>query len=196
MEDFDLHSEEFKRVIRLDRLERDFYELHPDNPELKERGKLKDAVFSECGKYRYYLLRVWDLNLPIAMCVGLNPSTANADEDDTTITNLSKLLLSYGYGALYMVNLFALISSNPDDLRASPDPIKDNDKWLQLVHNKCDDVIFCWGAFKQAEYRAKKIIKQFPGALCFGKTPAGKPLHPLAATIWMKSKCKLQPFKP
>ena len=156
--------------------------------------RIKEAQFSECGKYRYTLTRIWNLSDPIAMCIGLNPSTADAQDDDTTITNLSKLLFNNGYGSLIMTNLFALISPNPDDLRSCPDPVKDNDKWLDAAFNKCDDVIFCWGAFKQADYRAKKIIDRFPSALCFGKTPTGKPLHPLAATIWQKSKCKLQPF--
>lgn len=154
----------------------------------------KAAQFSECRKYRYYLLRVWEIDKPFALCIGLNPSTADAVDDDTTITNLCKLLPQYGYGGFYMANLFALISPEPNDLRACPDPLKDNDMWLTYLEGTTADTIFCWGAFKQAEYRAQKIIKRFPGALCFGKTAAGKPMHPLAATIWMKSKCKLQPF--
>lgn len=158
-------------------------------------NNIKDAQFSECGKYRYTLSRVWDINGRVAMCIGLNPSTANAEDDDTTITNLCKLLQENGYGALIMTNLFGLISPNPDDLRACPDPIKDNDKWLDAASQKADDIFFCWGSFKQAEYRVKKVIERFPGALCFGKTPAGKPLHPLSATIWQKSKFKIQPFK-
>lgn len=30
------------------------------------------AEFSECGKYRYKLWRIWDDKLPLAMCIGLN----------------------------------------------------------------------------------------------------------------------------
>lgn len=155
---------------------------------------IKGAQFSECGKYRYMLWRVWDDTRPKAMCIGLNPSTANDEDDDTTITNLIKLLPEMGYGGFYMMNLFALISSNPDHLRACPDPVKANDSYLYSVSMICKDVIFCWGSFKQAEYRVKQVKHFFPKALCFGKTKAGKPLHPLAATIWQKSKCKLQPF--
>lgn len=154
----------------------------------------KGATFSECGKYRYVLYRIWDVTLPFVMCVGLNPSTANASDDDPTIRNLCELLNKSGYGGVFMMNLFALISSEPNDLRSCPDPVKDNDQWLQITSKKCDDVIFAWGSFKQADYRAKKIIKMFPNALCFGKTAKGKPIHPLAATVWMKSKCKLQFF--
>ena len=155
----------------------------------------KGAMFSECKKYRYYLYRLWDYSKPFAMCIGLNPSTATENDNDTTITNLEKMLASEGYGGFYMTNLFAFIDSNPDKLRECPDPVKLNDQFLKAVRAQVKDVIFCWGNFKQADYRAKKIIPEFPGALCFGKTASGKPFHPLAASIWMKSKCKLQPFK-
>jgi hypothetical protein len=155
----------------------------------------KSAKFSECGKYRYYLLRVWEYEKPFAMCIGLNPSTADDSFDDTTIRNLCYLLKDYGYGGLYMTNLFAFISPEPDDLRSCPDPVKDNDKWLTEIAGHCAEVIFCWGAFKQAEYRARKVIGLFPDAYCLGKTSSGKPMHPLAATIWQKAKCKIQPFK-
>jgi hypothetical protein len=156
---------------------------------------IKGAEFSECGNYRYALSRRWDDSLPLVMCIGLNPSTANGLTDDTTIENLTKLLAGYGYGGFYMMNLFAFISSNPDDLRACPDPVKENDAWLEKIRSEVNDVIFCWGAFPQAEYRARKIINTYPDALCFGKTAKGKPMHPLAATIWQRSKCKLQKFK-
>lgn len=137
------------------------------------------AKFSECGKYRYQLGRVWDDMGLLAMCIGLNPSTANADVDDPTIRNLIQLLKNNGYGGLYMTNLFALISPNPEDLRACPDPLKDNDQWLSASFSMCQSVIFCWGNFPMAEYRAKKIIKQYPQALCFGKNANGSPKHPL-----------------
>lgn len=157
--------------------------------------KKRGAQFSPCGKYRYVLIRIWDTTLPSAMCVGLNPSTANGVDDDPTIRNLVRLLSTYGYGGLYMVNLFAFITSDPEQLRSCPNPIQDNDKWIKRVYDCCDDVIFAWGSFRQANYREKEFIRMFPDALCFGKTAKGKPVHPLAATVWMKSKCKLQSWK-
>ena len=50
----------------------------------------KEAHFSDCGKYRYYLMRQWS-DLPMAMVVGLNPSTADAEDDDPTISALKRL---------------------------------------------------------------------------------------------------------
>lgn len=115
----------------------------------------KDVVFSECGKYRYFLSRIWDIDKPYAMVIGLNPSTADAQNDDPTIRNLVKLLDDNGYGGLYMMNLFALISPNPEDLRSCPDPVKENDVWLHTVSKAVRDIFFAWGSFKQAQYRIK-----------------------------------------
>ena len=141
---------------------------------------IKGAEFSECGNYRYVLSRKWDERCQSAVCIGLNPSTANAETDDPTIRDLTRILQNLGYGGLFMMNLFAFISSDPDDLRRVPDPVKENDIWLHKISLLCNDVIFCWGNFKQAEYRAKKIIPMFPGAKCFGKNKNGSPFHPLA----------------
>lgn len=153
----------------------------------------KGAEFSECGKYRYVLWRIWNEQLPKSMCIGLNPSTANSVDDDPTISNLTRILKSCGYGGLYITNLFALISSNPEDLRQCPDPVKDNDAWLNRVYNICgEEIIFCWGAFPMAEYRAKQVVRQYPMAMCFGKNKGGSPKHPL----YLKNDVKPQFYKP
>ena len=45
-----------------------------------------DAKYSACRKYRYALCRNWDESKPYAMIIGLNPSTADENENDPTIT--------------------------------------------------------------------------------------------------------------
>lgn len=140
----------------------------------------KEAIFSDCKKYRYLLTRVWDESKPKAMCIGLNPSTANADKDDPTIGNLIKILTHLGYGGLYMTNLFALVSSEPEKLRECPDPVLGNDQVLTHTYIHSHVVIFCWGSFPMAAYRARKVAPMFPDAMCFGKNKNGTPMHPLA----------------
>lgn len=138
----------------------------------------KGATFSECKQYRYLLYRIWNTKLPVLVCIGLNPSTANEEKNDQTINKLIRIVQNAGYGGFYMMNLFGLISRNPDDLRAHPDPVGANDKYLQH-YTQGQTVVFCWGNFKQAEYRAKKIKQMFPGAKCFGTNANGSPKHPL-----------------
>jgi len=142
---------------------------------------VKSAEFSECGLYRYQLQRSWSLiQQPTAMCIGLNPSTANSDKDDPTIRTLISVLKRLGYGGLLMCNLYALISSKPDKLWCVADNVKDNDKWLVDSWTESNDVIFCWGSFKGIDYRVKKVSAMFPDAKCFGLNKNGTPMHPLS----------------
>lgn len=139
----------------------------------------RGAKFSDCGKYRYLLWRIWDYDLPRLQLVGLNPSTANTEEDDPTIENIIRILKHLGYGGFYMTNLFGLISSNPENLRSCPDPVKDNDYFLKAARAETQEVVFCWGKFPMAVYRAKQIRGYFDEAYCFGKNKDGSPRHPL-----------------
>ena len=143
-------------------------------------GASAGAQFSDCGRYRYQLWRIWDVDLPKAMCIGLNPSTADASRDDPTIRLLKKVLARLGYGGFYMCNLYGWISSKPKDLEHCADPVGDNDKVMAQVATHCDQVIFCWGNAELAENRTAKIEAQYPQALCFGLSKAGRPVHPLA----------------
>lgn len=138
------------------------------------------AEFSQCGKYRYKLWRIWNNRRPIAMCIGLNPSTANAKKNDPTISNLIRILTNLGYGGFYMMNLFAWISSKPKDLLTCLDPLGENESKLKEVEAICDDVIVCWGNFKEAKNRIKEVIENYPKAKCFGFNNNGTPCHPLS----------------
>lgn len=142
--------------------------------------KTKGAEFSPCGNYRYKLWRIWDDSKPLAMCIGLNPSTANHEKNDTTIRYLIQMLTVLGYGGFYMTNLFTIISSKPDVLLTSADPLGENDAKLDEVMALCEDVIFCWGNFKQAKERIKAVEPRFRKAKCFGFNANGTPFHPLA----------------
>ena len=68
----------------------------------------KDAILSDCKKYRYSLSRTWDESKPLIGFIGLNPSTADDVIDDPTITRCINFAKSWGGGGLYMGNLFLL----------------------------------------------------------------------------------------
>lgn len=76
----------------------------------------KGAIFSEDREYRYALWRVWQPNKILLMAIGLNPSIASELTDDPTITRLQARAYKEGYGGLLMSNLYAFISTNPDNL--------------------------------------------------------------------------------
>jgi hypothetical protein len=74
------------------------------------------AVLSECGRYRYVLTRTWDHDLAACAFIGLNPSTADAHEDDPTIRRCIRFARDWGHGGLIMLNLFAWRSTDPRGL--------------------------------------------------------------------------------
>ena len=80
------------------------------------------AEFSSDRKYRYCLWRIWDRQLPLVMFIGLNPSTANETEPDHTITRVMGFARSWGYGGFYMMNLFGIVSSQPENIENKSGP--------------------------------------------------------------------------
>lgn len=148
-------------------------------PDLFEQQEISGAEFSQCGKYRYGLWRLWNNDLPCIMFIGLNPSTATATMDDPTIRRVKRFAKDWGYGGVFMCNLFAYISPYPHDLKLIKDPIADNDNWLTLFACSCRDILFAWGNFPEATERAKKVSEMFPTAVCLGFNKNGSPKHPL-----------------
>lgn len=152
---------------------------------------LYGAKFSKCGKYRYALWRTWDESKHHLLFIGLNPSTANATSDDPTIRRVKRFGLELGYGGVYMCNLFALISTDPNALLTHPDPIGAmNDKYISKLHSMTDKTIFAWGSFPQAKERAKEITEKYDG-YALKINADGSPAHPL----YLKKDLKPIPYK-
>lgn len=137
------------------------------------------AEFSKDGKYRYCLWRIWDKTKPLVLCIGLNPSTANFETNDNTITKVIKVSRNNGFGGFYMMNLFAIVSSDPSVLKTDSDPLGDNDGWIEKISPKCSRIVFAWGNFKQAKERAANVINMFDDPYCFKQNKSGSPKHPL-----------------
>ena len=136
------------------------------------------AEFSRCRNYRYALWRIWDKNKPIVMFIGLNPSSANESCDDPTIRRVKRFAFDWGFGGVYMMNLFAYVTPYPEELKKCVDSLGDNNSWLKKINLKCDKTIFAWGSFNEATERAKEVVEMFDGyALVINKN--GTPRHPL-----------------
>lgn len=106
----------------------------------------KDAYLSSDGMYRYMLYRKWDDKLPDVAYIMLNPSTADHDIDDPTIRRCIGFAKSWGYGGIYVVNLFAFRSTDPKKLMFADDPIGDeNSWWIRNVSRFSEKVVCAWG---------------------------------------------------
>ena len=155
-----------------------------------------DAVISDCCKYRYLLRRTWDYKKPRALLIMLNPSTADARQDDATIRSCVRLLSGLGYGSFEVVNLMAYRATNPKDLPPKPADAMgaDNARAIEGAVGRCDIVICAWGAHPYAsrfERGVRDIVSLYrPAIFCFGKTKAGSPKHPL----YIKSGTQLETY--
>lgn len=145
----------------------------------------KDALVSGDGKYRYWLSREWDRDGATCLFIMLNPSTADAMEDDPTIRRCIGFARDLGYGRLEVGNLFAFRATDPKALLVAPDPVgPDNNYWLFRLCARADLVIAAWGANVtrgRAEALRRGIFARLPykEIKCLGVTKAGHPRHPL-----------------
>ena len=94
---------------------------------------IKSAEIDPTGLYRYSLYRGWETNAPKRIAfVMLNPSRADATNDDPTLCRCISFARSWGYGSLEVVNLFAYRASKPEELKTVTDPVgSENDRYIQ-----------------------------------------------------------------
>jgi hypothetical protein len=139
------------------------------------------AIFSECGAYRYHLWRNWREGDRICWLM-LNPSTADAKENDPTITKCLGFSKRWGYGGLDVVNLYGYRSTDPGRLREATDPVGPrNDRIIEQVARSVSLVICAWGA--NGRTRANSITRRLRMLGIelhhIGLTAKGHPYHPL-----------------
>lgn len=144
------------------------------------------AHFSEDRKYRYALWRIWIEDKPLVMFIGLNPSSANERKNDPTIRRVMRYAADWGYGGIYMMNLFAWVTPYPQELKKAEDPVGDNDAWLEKILPQCKIVVYVWGSFPEAHERSLVVMERIPGGYCLGKSKLGNPLHPLYLPIGLE----------
>ena len=151
----------------------------------------KGAILSECRRYRYALWRIWDKSVSYAVFIALNPSTADETNDDRTVDRCIGFASSWGYGGVYVANLFAYRSPNRRILKIVEDPVgKDNDKWLVRLSQKAGIVVAAWGNDGTYMNRDKEVLAMLPDLYYLALNKSGQPAHPL----YLKGNLKPIPF--
>jgi hypothetical protein len=133
----------------------------------------------------------------------LNPSTADADEDDPTIRRCISFAERSGFGAIWVTNLFALRATDPRELlkvsyRDAVGPLAD----LHMRPSfKPARVVCAWGKEDGALRRLidRRVYELFgPGGPlagfeleCLALASDGSPRHPLM----LPNTATLQPWK-
>lgn len=153
----------------------------------------KDALVSPDGLYRYLLTRTWDEELPRIVWIMLNPSTADAVEDDMTVRKCIGFSKRNGAGGISVLNLFGLRATQPKHLLDHPDPEGPANRAVwdstfrppgdrrQRIHQK-PIVVAAWGASAPKGLPRSTAFDAWcvnaPDWLCLGLTADGSPRHP------------------
>lgn len=152
---------------------------------------LRTANFSRCKRYRYALGRIWDESLPTLMIIGLNPSTADAKQDDPTIRRCINFAKDWGYGRLMIANLFAFRTAYPEELfKADLQIGPANDRWLRQLGRQADRVLAAWGNDGVYLNRCEEVKALLPELWCLKLNSSGQPAHPL----YQPKTAIMQPF--
>jgi hypothetical protein len=146
----------------------------------------RSAVISDCGLYRYRLEREGS-GEGRTVVVMVNPSTADAEQDDATIRKLKGFGERNGWGRIIVGNLFAYRATDVKELARAADPIgPSNDEHLRAMMMRCDRLIFAWGKNdkvpKLLRNRWRTVLQRTPHWLqphCLGTGKDGHPYHPL-----------------
>jgi hypothetical protein len=163
------------------------------------RNRVASAEFSECEEHRevcrighcvgrkYRYLLKWPTGLDndrVALLIAANPSTANADELDPTLTRWRNYCKVWGYGWAWTANVRAWRATNPKDV--PPDPLAIgpmNESWLSAAFDAAELVICGWGklggsqGIRVARWAEERVPVKPLMALKLNKD--GSPCHPL-----------------
>lgn len=152
-----------------------------------------DAVISNCGTYRYRLDRdvsplAFDIGAPHVAWIMVNPSTADATQDDATIRKVRGFTERMNGTGFTVGNLFSYRATDVRELKTAPYPTgPDDDFWLNQIISMSDKVMVAWGPMaklpKHLRNRFEKVVKiakhEGQKLYCLGTAKDGHPLHPL-----------------
>ncbi len=169
---------------------------------------LSGADISADGKYRYLLWREWrlsavgrkakwrmfgvkdgagqELGEPLScVFIMLNPSTADAEQDDPTIRRCIGYAKAWGYDRLEVVNLFAYRATDPREVFAlsqSGDPVGPrNQEVINQATGDAGMIVCAWGAHGGYMGQDETVLGWLHDKerYSLGLTKDGKPRHPL-----------------
>lgn len=146
------------------------------------------AVFSECGLYRYLLEHDFGGNGPVISLGMVNPSDANGQKNDPTMTKVDGFAMRLGASKVKVWNKYALVNKDVKALRSAADPVgPENDDYIAQAILDADIHIVAWGPLsklpKPLRNRWTSVVDVLSSAgakpMCWGTALDGQPRHPL-----------------
>ena len=131
------------------------------------------------------LWRIWDESKRLYVIIMLNPSTADHEANDNTISVVITRAKQAGFGGILVVNAFAWRATEPSEMKKAGKPVGiHNDHAIMLAISTQDSFLLCaWGppaAHLDRNKELRCLIKKSgakPHALKLSKN--GEPEHPL-----------------
>ena len=147
-----------------------------------------NAVISSCGMYRYRLDRTVSDSGPVFAFFGVNPSTADASSDDSTVRKWRGFTQRWGGSRFIVGNVFAYRATDVRQLATVEDAFGDliGDHTTSIIA-EADILVPCWGNTSKVPPSLRFAFDALMDALlssgkpvkCFGLTASGDPRHPL-----------------
>jgi hypothetical protein len=153
-------------------------ELYPDDPYAKR------AQFSADRKYRYTLYRAWHATRPLGAFIGANPSYADEEREDTTVTKCMRFAQRWEWGGMFMLNVRAYVSTWPEFVPPGDEGVgPHNDEIILYVVRRLlsgQNIVAAWGHLggDHALVLARLLAECGVRLLCLGVTRANEPRHP------------------
>ena len=157
------------------------------------------AQFSDDGRKRYLLRKIWNEKLPSLTIIMLAPSEASGIVLDTTtqlcLNNASRL----GYGSITIVNLFATLNDFALHQTEEEDP--ENLKAILEAVRKADQIVYAPGTgkaknkvFQKRQEQVLKELAPYEVKLCCLCDDEGKAKyqHPLSPAVRVWNLCPLK----
>ncbi len=151
-------------------------QLHFDNP--------GTAVVSDCNKFRYSLSRSWGPGARM-LFVMLNPSTADAIDDDPTIRRCIGFAKREKCEQIEVVNLFAYRATDPRELlkHGLVDSIGvHNRHYIQAAAKRAAIIVFAWGAHRAARMILDDALSMEVNVTAWIQAVVSVPIHNLGIT--------------
>ena len=161
--------------------------------------RLSSGEADIAGDHRLTLRRWWDMGKPPALWIMLNPSTADASQDDPTIRRCAAFSARHGFGSLTVVNWWTLRTPDPGKLKEwwrSLQDFEQRDDFLsslsiiiqhaEITTMKLGAIICAWGNPPTEDMATwvwsgvESLREEGYHLRHLGLTKAGNPKHPLA----------------
>lgn len=163
-----------KKVYLKDKADyRTTFAIEPYNAERKE--------LANKGYIRESLSVKWDSNsnrTEKIVAIGINPSTAQNGESDTTMTKLCRFLDMYGFNNVTMLNLYESVTPNQFEINKIT---KTDFSTKKNVFESADVILLVWGVDGNNEDKGNtvSVLTEYADKLYCIRNPKGKyPAHP------------------